>query len=69
MSVPDRGPEELRKKTRLLEDAEFSADAVDAALGKWCDELYAEKQKANAGVLWLTKSAEELKADPVVREQ
>ena len=45
-------------------DADFSADAVNAALGKWCEELYAEKQEANAGVPWLTKSAEELKAKP-----
>jgi hypothetical protein len=56
--------EELRTKTRALEDSDFSADAVDAALGKWCDELYAEKQQANADVLWLTKSAEELQANP-----
>ena len=39
------GAEELRTKTRRLEDADFSADAVNAALGKWCDELYAEKQE------------------------
>ena len=56
--------EELRKKTRLLEDAGLSSDAVGAALRTWCDELYAEKQEANAGVPWLAKSAEELKADP-----
>ena len=58
------GAEELRTKTRLLEDAGLSPDAVGAALSVWCGELYAEKQKANAGVPWLTKSAEELKANP-----
>eukprot|EP01046_Picozoa_sp_COSAG06_P019450 COSAG06_NODE_1387_length_9616_cov_4.512136_8_plen_561_part_00 len=56
--------EALREMTRALEDARLPAAAVDAALRAYCDQLYAEKLKANAEIPWLTLSAEELKTSP-----
>ena len=48
----------------LTEDLDKRGLPDHAALGKWCEELYAEKQKANADVPWLAKSAEELEVNP-----